>query len=276
MPDNDVASQPAPAGGPLPADLARLPSLFDLQGKVALCTGAASGLGRAIAVGLAQHGADVVTADINLAGAEETSGIIRDLGRRTAAIKVDVTDWQQVVSMVEQAEAALGPPEIAFNVPGINVRKLALEMTPEEFRSVIDVNLIGVYHCARAIGAVMVREGRGRMVNIASMMGHIGGTNSAPYTASKHAVVGLTKVLAIEWGPRGVRVNALCPGYTRSALTAPWMAIRELVASREAQTPLGRVADPWEMVGAALYMVSDASTFMTGASLIVDGGWTAQ
>jgi NAD(P)-dependent dehydrogenase (short-subunit alcohol dehydrogenase family) len=161
-------------------------------------------------------------------------------------------------------------------VPGINIRKQALDLTPEEFRRVIDVNLIGVYHCARAIGAVMVREGRGRMVNIASMMGHIGGTNSAPYTASKHAVVGLTKVLALEWGPHGVRVNALAPGFTRSALTAPWMANRELVAAREAQTPLGRVADPWEMVGAALFMVSDASTFMTGASLIVDGGWTAQ
>jgi NAD(P)-dependent dehydrogenase (short-subunit alcohol dehydrogenase family) len=250
--------------------------LFDLHGKLALVTGAASGLGRAIAIGLAQYGADVATADLNLVGAEATSAVIRDLGRRTVAIAVDVTDYQQVEAMVEQTEAALGTPEIAFNVPGINVRKPALEMTPGEFREVIDVNLIGVYHCARAIGAVMVREGRGRMVNIASMLGHVAGTNSAAYTASKHAVLGLTRVLALEWGPSGVRVNALAPGFTRSALTAPWMANRELVAAREAQTPLGRVADPWEMVGAAIYMVSDASTFMTGASLIVDGGWTAQ
>src|SRR4051794_5575861 len=191
----------------LPADLARIPSMFDLSGKVALVTGAASGLGRAIAVGVAQHGADVVTADLNLAGAEDTSEIIRGLGRRTTAIQVDVTDYAQVEAMVRQAEAAFGPPEIAFNVPGINVRKPALKLTPEEFRQVIDVNLIGVYHCARAIGAVMVRERRGRMVNIASMMGHIAGSNSAPYAASKHAVVGLTKVLAIEWGPYGVRVN---------------------------------------------------------------------
>jgi NAD(P)-dependent dehydrogenase (short-subunit alcohol dehydrogenase family) len=260
----------------LPADLARLPALFDLTGKVALVTGAASGLGRAIAIGLAQHGADVATADQNLPGAEETSKVIRGLGRRTIAIQVDVTDYGQVEAMVQQTESALGPPEIAFNVPGINIRKQALELTPEEFRRVIDVNLIGVYHCARAIGAVMVREGRGRMVNIASMMGHIGGSNSAPYTASKHAVVGLTKVLGIEWGRHGVRVNALCPGFTRSALTAPWTAMPEIVSAREEQTPLGRLADPWEMVGAALFMVSDASTFMTGASLIVDGGWTAQ
>jgi NAD(P)-dependent dehydrogenase (short-subunit alcohol dehydrogenase family) len=260
----------------IPADLSRIPSLFDLKGKTALVTGAASGLGRAIAIGLAAHGADVVTADLNLEGARATSAVIRDLGRRTESLSVDVTDWGQVQGMVEQAVSALGSIDIAFNVPGINIRKLALEMTPEEFRQVIEVNLIGVFHCARAMGAQMVRQGQGRMVNIASMMGHIGGTNSAAYTASKHGVVGLTKVLALEWAGAGVRVNALCPGFARSALTAPWLANRELTANREAQTPLGHIADPWEMVGPALFMVSDASNFMTGASLIVDGGWTIQ
>src|SRR5687768_7605473 len=114
----------------LPADLARLPSLFDLSGKTALVTGAASGLGRAIAVGLAVHGADVVTADLNVEGAAETAGVIRDLGRRTDAIAVDVADWQQVAAMVEQTVAALGRIDIAFNVPGINIRKPALELTP--------------------------------------------------------------------------------------------------------------------------------------------------
>jgi gluconate 5-dehydrogenase len=260
----------------LPEDLARLPSLFDLTGKTALVTGAASGLGRAIAIGLAVHGADVVTADLNVPGAESTSEVIRGLGRRTVTLGVDVTDWDRVARMVEQSVAALGRIDIAFNVPGINIRKTALEMTPDEFRRVIDVNLIGVYHCARAVGEVMVKQGGGRMVNIASMMGHIGGTNSAAYTASKHAVVGLTKVLALEWAPSGVRVNALCPGFARSALTAPWLANQELTASREANTPLGHIADPWEMVGPSLYLVSDASAFMTGASLIVDGGWTTQ
>ncbi len=260
----------------IPADLARIPSLFDLKGKTALVTGAASGLGRAIAIGLAAHGADVLTADVNLEGAQATSGVIRDLGRRSESLAVDVTDWGQVQTMVQQAESALGQIDIAFNVPGINIRKLALEMTPDEFRQVIEVNLIGVFHCAKAIGAVMVRQGGGRMVNIASMMGHIGGTNSAAYTASKHGVVGLTKVLALEWAGAGVRVNALCPGFARSALTAPWLANTELTANREAQTPLGHIADPWEMVGPAIYLVSDASHFMTGASLIVDGGWTIQ
>ncbi|MCC6178293.1 MAG: glucose 1-dehydrogenase [Chloroflexi bacterium] len=260
---------------PLPHDLEAVRRLFDLTGRTALVTGAASGLGRAIAIGLAYYGADVATADLDVPGAERTSQAIRDLGRRTFAVEVDVRSWEQVQRMVTRTVEAFGALDIAFNVPGINVRKPALEMTPDEFKQVIDVNLIGVYHCARAAGEVMVRQGSGRMVNVASMYGHVGTRESAAYTASKHAVVGLTKVLALEWAPFGVRVNALAPGYTRSALTAPLLADAERYARFSAQTPLGRFGEPWEMVGPALLMVSDASTFMTGASLIVDGGWTA-
>ncbi len=265
-------AESAPA---LPNDLAPVASLFDLRGQGALVTGAASGLGRAFAIGLAQYGADVVAADLNLAGAEASAEAIRGLGRRGAAVEVDVTSWESTTAMVNRAVAELGRIDIAFNVPGINVRKPALELTSEEFRRVIDVNLTGIFHCARAIGEVMVRQRGGRMVNVVSMYGHVGTRESAAYTASKHAVVGLTKVLALEWAPYGVRVNSLGPGYTHSALTAPLMADAERYARFSAQTPLGRFAEPWEMVGAALFLVSDASTFMTGSSLIVDGGWTA-
>jgi gluconate 5-dehydrogenase len=259
----------------LPADLARLPTLFDLTGKTALVTGAASGLGRAIAIGLAAYGADVVTADLHLPGSDATAEVIRGLGRRALALGVDVTSWESVVEMTDRTVSQFGRIDIAFNVPGINVRKPALEMTSEEFRSVIDVNLIGVFHCARAIGAQMLRQGEGRMVNIASMFGHAGSRRSAAYTASKHAVVGLTRVLALEWAGTGVRVNSLGPGYTRSALTEPWMSDPVTARDREQATPMGRFADPWEMVGPAIFMVSDASTFMTGSGLIVDGGYTA-
>ncbi len=260
----------------LPEDLARIPTLFDLTGKRALVTGAASGLGRAIAIGLAAYGADVAVADVNEIGAAATAAVVRDLGRRAAIIAVDVTDWDQVTRMVDEAVSALGGIDISFNVPGINVRKPALEMTPDEFRRVLDVNLTGVFLCAKAVGAVMVQQGGGRMVNIASMFGHGGTTMSAAYTASKHAVVGLTKVLALEWAGSGVRVNSLGPGFTRSALTEPWITNPDIAPARERATPLGRFADPWEMVGPAIFMVSDASTFMTGAGLIVDGGWTTQ
>ena len=265
-------SDPTPR---LPDDLAAVASLFDLRGRAALVTGAASGLGRAFAIGLAQYGADVVAADLNVAGAEATAETVRGLGRRGLAVQVDVTSWESTIAMVERTVAELGRIDIAFNVPGINVRKPALDLTSEEFRRVIDVNLTGVFHCARAIGEVMVRQREGRMVNVASMYGHVGTRESAAYTASKHAVVGLTKVLALEWAPYGVRVNSLGPGYTHSALTAPLMADQERYARFAGQTPLGRFAEPWELVGAALFLVSDASTFMTGSSLIVDGGWTA-
>jgi NAD(P)-dependent dehydrogenase (short-subunit alcohol dehydrogenase family) len=263
-------------GPSLPPDLSRLASLFDLSGQAALVTGAASGLGRAIAIGLARFGADVATADVNLAGAEETAAVARGLGRQAAAIEVDVTDWSSVLAMVEATVRALGRVDVGFNVPGINVRKPALEMTPDEFRRVVDVNLVGVFHCAKAIGARMVEQGGGRMVNIASMYGHVGVERSAAYTASKHGVVGLTQVLALEWAPHNVRVNAIAPGFTHTALTAPVIADRQRYEHLTSRTPLGRFAEPWEIVGAALFLVSDASTFVTGSSLIVDGGWTAQ
>ena len=259
----------------LPDDLAAVAGLFDLAGQRALVTGAASGLGRAFAVGLAQYGADVAVADLNLPGAEATAELVRGLGRRASAIEVDVTSWESTAAMVERTLADFGRIDVAFNVPGINYRKPALELTAEEFRRVIDVNLVGVFHCARAVGEVMVGQRSGKMVNVASMYGHVGTRESVAYTASKHAVVGLTKVLALEWAPYGVRVNSLAPGYTHSALTAPLMADQERYTRFSAQTPIGRFAEPWEMVGAALFMVSDASTFMTGASLVVDGGWTA-
>jgi len=260
----------------LPDDLARLPSLFDLTGKTALVTGAASGLGRAIAIGLAVHGADVATADLNVAGAEATSEVIRGLGRRTATIPVDVTDWEQVRRMVEQAVSALGSIEIGFNVPGINIRKPILELSPAEFRRILEVNLFGVFHCAKSVGAQMVRQRSGRMVNVASIYGHVGLEGQAGYAASKHAVVGLTRVLALEWAPHNVRVNALAPGYVHTHLTVPLVADQARYDRLVATSPLGRFAEPWEIVGPALFLVSDASTYVTGSSLLVDGGWTAQ
>lgn len=257
-------------------DLERLRSLFDLAGRSALVTGAAAGLGRAIALGLAQYGADVAVADIDLGGVEQTAATIERLGRQAVAIHVDVADWEQVRAMATQAEAALGQVDMAFNVPGINVRKPVLELAPDEFRRILEVNLFGVFHCAKAVGALMVAGGGGRMVNVASIYGHVGLDGQAGYAASKHAVVGLTKVLALEWAPHGVRVNALAPGYVHTDLTAPLVADRRRYEQLVGRTPLDRFAEPWELVGPAIFLVSDASTYVSGSSLIVDGGWTAQ
>ena len=263
----------------LPADLARVGDLFSLRGKTALVTGAASGLGRAIAIGLAAHGADVAAADLNLAGAEATAAVVRDFGRRATVVGVDVTDWEQVRAMVASAVGDFGRIDIAFNVPGINCRKPALEMTPEEFRQVIDVNLIGVFHCAKAIGEVMVKQGQGRMVNIASMMGHIGGLNSAPYTASKHAVVGLIRELAHELAP-AVRVNGVAPGPIGTDLRGPQalgMAERSIgsldLSTFGANVPLGKVPAAADYAGAFVFLASrrDARP-ATGGVINLDSG----
>jgi NAD(P)-dependent dehydrogenase (short-subunit alcohol dehydrogenase family) len=256
-------------------DVDRLGALFDLSGKHAVVTGAASGLGRAIALGVARYGADVLLADLDADGAEQTAERVRALGRAAHVTRVDVADWDQVAEMGTVARAKLGRVDISFNVPGINVRKPALELTAEEFRRVIDVNLVGVFHCAKAIGEIMVEQGGGRMVNIASIHGHGGFPELSAYVAAKHGVVGMTKALALEWAPHNVRVNALAPGYARTSLTAPLVNDTARLERIESIIPMHRFAEPWEMVGAALFLVSDASTYMTGSSLIVDGGWTA-
>ncbi|MFN8525087.1 MAG: SDR family oxidoreductase [Chloroflexota bacterium] len=247
--------------------------LFDLTGLVALVTGAASGLGRAIARGAAAHGARVVLADLDRAGCEETAGLIGSAA--LAVVGVDVVDYEQCERMAADAARESGRVDMSFNVPGINVRKPALEMTPAEFRRVLDVNLVGVFHCARAVGRLMVEQRGGRMVNIASIHGHGGLEGQAAYASAKHGVVGLTKVLALEWAPFGVRVNALAPGYVHTSLTAPVRADGARYGELTGRIPMHRFAEPEEMVGPALFLVSDASSYMTGASLIVDGGWTA-
>ena len=259
-------------GPPVADELSRLGGLFDFHGRTALVTGAGSGLGRAITLGLAYYGADVVAADLDLGGAEAAAAASRELGRRATAIRADVADWDSVRAMVADAEAFSSHIDIAFNVPGINVRKPALELSPEEFRRVLDVNLFGVFHCAKAIGELMVRHGGGRMVNVASIYGHVALEGQAAYAASKHAVIGLTKVLALEWASHNVRVNALAPGYVHTNLTAPLVADRPRYERLAATTPLGRFAEPVEIVGRALFLVSDDYSYGTGTSLLVDGG----
>lgn len=248
-------------------------SLFDLTGDVALVTGGASGLGRMIAWGYACHGADMVLADRDEVAAEQLATRIRDLGRRALTIPVDVTEEGEVEAMVSRALGDFGQIDICVNSAGSNIRKAVLELSATEFDQVMDVHVRGTFLCARAVGRSMVVRRSGRMINLASIMGHVGAPTIGAYAAGKGAILQLTKVLALEWAPYNVQVNAISPAHFDTPLTrklSPEM--REAVIE---QSPQRRFADAPEILGPALLLASRAASFMTGTSVLVDGGWTA-
>ena len=254
----------------LPRDIAEI---FSLEGQRAIVTGAASGLGKAIALGFAHFGADVACLDVDLEGARETAGMIPDLGRESSAVRVDVRDWESVRSSAEEVRSWAGRVDAAVNVPGINRRKPVLELEPEEFREVLDVNVRGLFHCAKAFGGLMVPNGRGKIINMASIFGLIAMERQAAYASSKGAVVQLTRALALEFAPHNVQVNALA--YFTTPLVRQIMEDHEWYEDVVRRVPQGRFGEVWEIVGPAVFLASRASSFVTGATLLVDGGWTA-
>lgn len=256
-------------------------AFFDLRDRVALVTGAASGLGRQIAQGLASFGADVAAADVNFGGVQETATKILDMGRTAVPIQADITKWDEVQQMVNKTLERFGRIDICFNIPGINIRKAALELTPEEYGQVVDLNLKGIFHCCKAVGSVMVKQGRGKVINMASIFGICGGPVQAAYASSKGGIIQLTKVLALEWAPHNVQVNVLAPGYhlTIGPIARQYLETPEgkaMIDRIVEKIPQGRVAHASEIIGPAVFLASDASNYMTGAVLVPDGGWTAQ
>jgi NAD(P)-dependent dehydrogenase (short-subunit alcohol dehydrogenase family) len=244
----------------------------EFSGKTALVTGAASGIGREIALGLAESGADVGCVD--LTDAAGTVADIEALGRRAVAVSADVTDPDSVTAAVDAVEASLGHLRLAVNSAGIANAAPAEDMPLEQFKKVLDVNLNGVFLCCQAEGRALLRNGGGAVVNIASMSGVIVNRDllQVHYNASKAAVIHLSKSLAMEWAGRGIRVNSISPGYTATPMnTRPEVA--EQVKQFEADTPLGRMASPTELVGPAVFLLSEAASFCTGVDLIVDGGF---
>lgn len=245
--------------------------LFDLAERVALVTGAASGIGRAIALGLDAAGARIVLADRDVAGAQAVAARLR---HESLVVEVDVTREVDVQAMVAQAVAGFGRIDISFNIPGINVRKPAVELTVDEWHAVVEVNLNGAFLCAREVGKVMLQQQRGTMINIASARGLTGGTGQSVYSVTKAGIIQMTRCLALEWAPH-VRVNAIAPGYLETPLVKGIMKNVDWYERMRSLHAMKRFGQPEEVVGAAIFLASDASTFVTGAILSVDGGWTA-
>lgn len=249
--------------------------IHDLQGRVALVTGAASGLGRAMAWGFACFGADVAIIDRDLAAAEATAAeLASGTGRRAAAFAAEASNEREVIEAVAHATATLGPIDVLVNGAGHNIRKPLVDYTLEEFDSLLHVHVRGAFLFCRAAGLQMRDRRRGSIINIASILGHIGIANVSAYAAAKGGLVQLTKALALEMAPYGVRVNAIAPGFIDTPLTRQHSAqVRQRITD---STPLGRFGEARELIGPAVFLASDAASFVTGTSLIVDGGWTAQ
>lgn len=251
--------------------------MFRLDGRVALITGGAGGLGEVFARTLAAAGADIV-----LVGRREeplktlATALQQETGRRALALPADITDPAQVRSMADKATSEMGKVDILINNAGVNLRKPAVDFTSDEWLDMVQINLNAPFWCAQALAPQMLERGWGRVINISSMLGLVGLGERAPYTTTKGGLIQMTRTLALEWATRGVSVNALAPGPFATAMNLPLTNNPEAYQAFISQIPMGRWGELPEIAGPILFLASNASSFMTGAVLTVDGGWTAR
>ena len=251
--------------------------LFRLDGRTALVTGGSKGLGLTMATAFAQAGASVALVsrtESDVVRAAQT--VAAETGRVVLPFVADVTKADEVARLAEQAEAVFGSVDILVNNAGVNIRGTVAELSEADWDAVISVNLKAPFFCSQAFGPPMAARGWGRIINLGSILSVIGIAGRAPYASAKAGVANLTRVLALEWATQGVTVNALCPGPFATDMNKPLLNDPEKYAAFVAKIPMGRWGELHEITGAALFLASDASSYMTGATLFIDGGWTAQ
>lgn len=252
-------------------DLPRTPS-FRLDGKTALVVGASSGIGQGAAVALAEAGAHVTLAARSLERLEPVAKALQEAGYRADMLAMDI----QNVEATEQTVASSGPFDVLVNSAGLARHSAALDTTVADFDSVVSINLRGAYFLTRAVAKKLIEAGKpGSLINISSQMAHVSGFDRAVYSATKHAVEGFTKGMAIEWGPHGIRVNTICPTFVRTPLAQQTFDNPERMQWILTKIKLGRIGEVEDVMGPVTFLASDASAMITGTALMVDGGWTA-
>ena len=250
---------------------------FRLDGKTALVTGGSKGLGKTIATALAQAGAQVAIVSRHAEESRLTAEEIADTThKRVIFATADVTQNDQVHRMSKQVQDQLGPVDILVNNAGINTRGLAQELSEADFDAVVAINLKAPFLCSRIFGPIMCERGWGRVINMGSMLSNVAIAGRAPYCSAKAGVVSLTKVLALEWAQSGVTVNAICPGPFATEMNKPLLEDPIKYQAFVSKIPLGRWGELEEIAGVAVFLASNASSYVTGSSIVIDGGWTAQ
>ncbi len=250
------------------------PSLFSLEGKVAVVTGANTGLGQGIAKALAEAGADI--AAVGIVPAAETGEAVRSLGRRFVDVSANLSSLEPIPRVIEEALAAFGRIDILVNNAGLIRRADSVDFSEKDWDDVINVNLKGAFFMSQAAGRHMIAQGSGKIINIASMLSFQGGIRVPSYTASKSGIAGITRLLACEWAGQGVNVNAIAPGYMATDNTAQLRADDKRAAEILGRIPAGRWGEPADLGGAAVFLASKASDYLHGAVIPVDGGWLAR
>ncbi|WHY73392.1 SDR family NAD(P)-dependent oxidoreductase [Fictibacillus enclensis] len=250
-----------------------LPS-FSLTGKTAMITGAGRGIGRALAIGFAEAGADVILVSRTQKDLDEVAGVVQEMGRKAYTYAVDVTQKLEIQSLYHSLDTDRIPLHILVNNAGMNIRSKALDVTEEEWETIINTNLRSAFYFSQEAGKRMKEAGYGRILNISSVGGHVALRTGVVYASTKAALIQMTKNLALEWGRYGINVNAIGPWYFKTPLTEKLLADETYLNDILSRTPLNRVGELQELVGPAVFLASDAGSYCTGQTLFVDGGMT--